>query len=142
MYDHPLLDFGERCALAGFVPIVERAELWRRIGAEERACSPDPEPTEGVLSIDGVGPGRWDGWRGHIATVTASLPVDPSRVEQEQAEVVREMTAVFGEPHRIRGQQDDVYRWQIEDWTVEIGIDGVERNRVELTLADSDLLER
>lgn len=142
MYDHPLLDFGERCALAGFVPIAERAELWRRIGAEERACSPVQDPTQGVLSIDGVGPGRWDGWRGHIATVTASLPVDPERVEDEQDEVVREMTAVFGEPHLIRGQRDRVYRWQVDDWTVEVGIDAVERNRVELTLADSDLLER
>lgn len=142
MYDHPLLDFGERCVLAGFVPIDEREGLWERIGAEERTSSPDGRPTEGVLSIDGVGPGRWDGWRGHVATVTASLPVQPERVEDEQAEVVREMTAVFGEPHLIRGQCDDTYRWQIEAWTVEVGIDGVERNRVELTIADRELLER
>lgn len=142
MYDHPLLDFGERCALAGFVPIDERDGLWERIGAQERASSPEDRPTEGVLSIEGIGPGRWDGWRGHIATVTASLPVQPERVEDEQAEVVREMTAVFGEPHLIRGQRDDTYRWQIEEWTVEVGIDGVERNRVELTVADRELLER
>ncbi|SDB82931.1 hypothetical protein GA0111570_10467 [Raineyella antarctica] len=140
MYDHPLLDFGERCALAGFVPIADRAELWERIGASERACSPEDSPTEGVLSIDGIGPGRWDGWRGHIATVTASMPVDPADVEAEQAEVVREMTVVFGDPHVIRGQEDAVYRWRIDDWTVEVGIDAVERNRVELTVADRELL--
>lgn len=142
MFDHPLLDFGERCALAGFVTIADRARLWESIGAVERVCSPGLQPTEGVLSIDGIGPGRWDGWRGHIATVTASLPVTPDQVEEEQSEVVREMTAVFGEPHLIRGQRDNTYRWQIEDWTVEVGIDGVERNRVELTVADRELLAR
>lgn len=142
MYDHPLLDFGERCASAGFVPIAQRAQLWEQLGAEERACSPEDRPVEGVLSIDGVGPGRWDGWRGHVATVTASLPVSADRVEAEQDEVVREMTAVFGDPHVVRGQRDDTYRWQIDAWTVEVAIDAVERNRVELTVADRDLLER
>jgi len=142
MFEHPLLEFGERCAEAGFVPIGARAELWTAIGAEERACSPESEPTEGVLSIDGVGPGRWDGWHGRIATVTASLPVGPEQVDAEQQELVREMSTIFGDPHVLTGQRDRVYRWPLEQWTVEVSIDGVERNRVELTLADPELLPR
>lgn len=142
MFDHPLLDFGERCAQAGFVPIDARETLWREIGAEERACSPADDPTEGVLSIEGVGPGRWDGWHGRIATVTASLPVGPEQIDAEQQELVREMSTIFGDPHVLNGQRDRVYRWQLDDWTVEVSIDGVERNRVELTLADAELLPR
>ncbi|MEA5154261.1 hypothetical protein [Raineyella sp.] len=142
MFDHPLLAFGERCARAGFVPIDQRLELWETIGAEERACAPEQEPTEGVLSVDGVGPGRWDGWHGRIATVTASLPVAPERLEDEQQELVREMSTIFGDPHVVIGQRDRVYRWPLEHWTVEVSVDGVERNRLELTLTDMELLPR
>lgn len=140
MYDHPLLDFGERCASEGFVAVADRAGLWARIGAEERACTPPDSPTEGVLSIEGIGQGRWDGWRGHIATVTASMPVEPERVEAEQTAVVREMSAVFGAPHVVKGQTELLYRWHLDDWTVEVRIDTVGRDRLELTLADRQLL--
>ncbi len=141
MFDHPLLQFGERCVEAGFVPIGQRATLWERIGAEERACSPEDEPTEGVLSIDEVGGGRWDGWRGRVATVTASLPTDPDHVEAEQDRVIRDLTAIFGEPRIRRGHRDTVCRWRVNGWTIEVSVDAVERNRVELTVADRELLD-
>lgn len=142
MFDHPLLDFGERCAQVGFVTIGAREELWQAIGAEERTCSPADDPTEGVLSVDKIGPGRWDGWRGRIATVSVSLAVGPDQVDAEQQEVVREMSTVFGEPHVLTGHRDSVYRWPLDRFTVEVSIDGVERNRVELTVADAELLPR
>ncbi|QGF24620.1 hypothetical protein [Raineyella fluvialis] len=142
MFDHPLLGFGERCAQAGFVSIADRGTLWAAIGAEERTCDPAEDPTEGVLSIEGIGPGRWDGWHGRVATVTASLPVEPDRIEAEQHELVREMATIFGDPHVLTGQCDQIYRWSLDRWTVEVSIDAVERNRLELTLADAELLPR